>query len=234
MLRNVYFEGDMGDRFLPRLQIDCETPADVFRCMDANFPDFKQYLIQKHEEDTRFDIQVGNDYLEYPEECLMEIGDQDIIITPVPAGSGKSFGKILAAIAIVIITVKTFGTGGTFMAKLTSAAGTFGGKVGLAVAGSLAMTGLAEMMAPDPSVDADMEMDQSYLFDGNQDAVTLGNPVPLVYGKMRVPGQPISFEVQGHTTMGGAIALAGGETSTRKTSSYFEAHTEKEVTILDT
>ena len=177
---------------------------------------------------------MGNDYLEYPEECLMEIGDQDIIITPVPAGSGKSFGKILAAIAIVIITVKTFGTGTTFMAQLTSAAATFGGKVGLAIAGSLALSGLAEMMAPDPSVDADMEMDQSYLFDGNQDTVTLGNPVPLVYGKMRVPGQPISFEVQGHTTMGGAVALPSGETAPRKTSSYFESVTVKDVTILDT
>ena len=90
------------------------------------------------------------------------------------------------------------------------------------------------MIGPDPSVDADMEMDQSYLFDGNQDTVTLGNPVPLVYGKMRVPGQPISFEVQGYTTMGGAIALASGETAARKTSSYFTAVTVENVTIQDT
>ena len=51
---------------------------------------------------------------------------------------------------------------------------------------------------------------------------------------MRVPGQPISFEVQGHTTMGGAIALASGETAARKTSSYFTAVTVENVTIQDT
>lgn len=58
------------------------------------------------------------------------------------------------------------------------------------------------MMAPDPSTDSDQE--KSYLFNGAEQNIVSGDPVPLLYGRLRVPGQPISFEVssQGVTESG--------------------------------
>ena len=68
------------------------------------------------------------------------------------------------------------------------------GKLAVLGATSLAMTGLSEMMAPDPSVDIDEE--QSYLFNGNQQNILEGDPVPVLYGRLQVPGQPINFETE--------------------------------------
>ena len=62
---------------------------------------------------------------------------------------------------------------------------------GLAV--NLALVGIQEMMAQDPSVDADQE--ESYLFNGQEQNIIEGDPVPVLYGKLEVPGQPINFEL---------------------------------------
>lgn len=235
MLRNVYFEGEMGEKFLPHLEIDCETPAEVFHCMNANFSDFVPYLVEKHEEDVGFHIEVCGEEIEYVDECLMTIGKGDIIITPIPAGSGKGFGKILAAIAIVAITIGTAGFTAPFsMGTLTSgfgsiiAGGAIGGmpflaKVALGLAANLALTGLAEMMAPDPSVDTEVEMEQSYLFNGSQQNIAAGDPVPVVYGHLRVPGQPASFEIAGTSVSGSSgITTATGSSVGHSPNSLFE------------
>ena len=46
MLRNVYFEGEMGDRFIPSLQMNCETASQALQCLGANFDDFIPWLIE--------------------------------------------------------------------------------------------------------------------------------------------------------------------------------------------
>ena len=51
------------------------------------------------------------------------------------------------------------------------------------------------MMAPDPATDGDQE--SSYLFNGAEQNIIQGDPVPVLYGQLRVPGQPISFEIAG-------------------------------------
>ena len=232
MLRNVYFEGELGQKFIPHLEIDCETPAEVFRCMDSNFPEFMPYLMEKHEEDIGFHVEVCGEELEYPEECLMTLGAGDMVITPVPAGSGKGFGKLLAAVAIIVIIAYSGGAFGAqglgFKAgfKAALAKGGFAGfaaKVGAGVAMNLAMTGLQEMMAPDPSVDADTEMDESYLFNGSAQNIAAGDPVPVVYGHLRVPGQPASFEIAGAGTFSnGGITGASGGTLGHSISSIYQ------------
>jgi len=57
---------------------------------------------------------------------------------------------------------------------------------------SLGMQGLNELMAPDPSGDGDQE--SSYMFNGSEQNIIEGDPVPVLYGELRVPGQPISFD----------------------------------------
>jgi len=69
------------------------------------------------------------------------------------------------------------------------------GTMGLLAAGlaiNLAMTGISEMMAPDPATDGDQE--SSYMFNGAEQNVIEGDPVPVLYGNLRIPGQPISFD----------------------------------------
>ena len=243
MLRNVYFEGEMGDKFLPHMQIDCENTAEVFRCLDANFPEFIPYLAEKHEEEVGFHIEIAGQEVDYLEECIMSIGEGDIIVTPVPAGSGKGFGKILAAVAIIALvavggaiilgnTVALAGGafGGGLMSGLSAgfalASGTLIGKIAIGLAIGLALSGLAEMMAPDPSVDAEFEQDQSYLFNGQAQNIIQGDPVPVLYGKLRVPGQPVSFEMMGANAGLNSMIGANGSSIYEGAGSYFSSKTQ--------
>jgi hypothetical protein len=65
-------------------------------------------------------------------------------------------------------------------------------------------------MAPDPSVDS--QQDESYLFQGTAQTAVEGDPVPIVYGKLRVPGRPISFEVRNRNQA--FISIASSDTAT--------------------
>ena len=53
---------------------------------------------------------------------------------------------------------------------------------------NLALMGLAEMSAPDPDKTTD---DPSYLFNGAENHIEQGQPVPLLYGELTVGGAPI-------------------------------------------
>ena len=63
----------------------------------------------------------------------------------------------------------------------------------MGVAVNLALTGIAEILAPDPSVDASAP--QAYLFSGSEQNIVEGDPVPVLYGQLEIPGRPISFSV---------------------------------------
>ena len=149
----------------------------------------------------------------------MTLQEGDITITPIPAGSKSAAGKILAAIAMIVVAIYApylFGTAGQVGVATGSTAGgalgsgvqMVGGGLGWSAATvakiqmglgmmavNLGMAGINQMMAPDPATDGDQE--SSYLFNGAEQNVIQGDPVPVLYGTLRVPGQPISFEIAG-------------------------------------
>jgi len=211
MERNVYLEGELGAKFGAHCYINAPTVSDALKLINVNNIGFRQYLIECHEKGIGFAVDVAQNEIEYEDELLLPLNEGDITITPVPEGGGGGFKKILAAVVIIatIYFAPVLGTAaGSFMGTAGTAfslAGMSGfALAGLAVATSLAMAGLTEMMAPDPSVDADQE--QSYLFNGNEQNIISGDPVPVLYGKLRVPGQPVNFEVKNSTGTRGATS----------------------------
>jgi len=104
----------------------------------------------------------------------------------------------------------------TFGQGLAAATSSWGGLMAAGLAVNLAMTGVMEMMAPDPSTDSDQE--SSYMFNGAEQNVIEGDPVPVLYGHLRIPGQPISFDsisssynpITGNTTAGTANTATEG------------------------
>jgi predicted phage tail protein len=219
MMRNVYLEGEMGEKFGTGFQVNAPKVSDVLRCIDCNHPSFKQYLIKCHEENISFEVDIANSKIDYVEELLMNLQDGDVTITPIPAGSKSGGGKILAAIALIALAVAmpqliglaSMGGGGTGAIGVGGALGSTGATGGFlgfaaanmgtiqlglgALAVNLGMAGIMQMMAPDPATDGDQE--QNYLFNGNQQNIVEGDPVPVLYGRLRVPGQPVNFEVAG-------------------------------------
>lgn len=210
MLRNVYLEGEMGEKFGTGFQIYADSVADAMRCLEANIGDeIRNYLIDCHSEDIGFTVDVADNSFDDEKELLMPMHEGDITITPMAAGSKSAFGKILAAIALVIVILNPQLLPGII--KTTASYGMPGGLSGTflgmsvattklvlgAIAVNLALSGIMQMMAPDPSVDDGAGTPDNYLFNGPVQSVVQGDPVPVLYGKLRVPGQPVNFEVTG-------------------------------------
>ena len=199
MQRNVYIEGEMGHLFGSHLHMNAPTVRDVFKLIEVNTPGLKQYMIDCHEKGVGFAIHVAGEELEYEEELLLPLQEGDVTITPVPEGAGGAFKKILTALAVIALVWVTGGFAS--IAAWTSGAaafgiGTFAALAGLSIGMSLLMAGLTELMAPDPSVDSDQE--QSYLFNGQEQNVIEGDPVPVLYGRLRVLDNQLtsSFQIE--------------------------------------
>jgi len=220
MKRNVYLEGEMGTRFGKEFQIAADSFTDVFRCLKCNFSGFMPYLQECHEKNIGFILEVEGRPIRNEAEALLLYREGDMLITPVPAGSKSGPAKILAAVAITVMTagmgaamaghltvssagVITTGFGAAFTGGIggftagLAAAGT-GGLLAMGVAVNLAMTGIQQMMAPDPSTDNDQ--DESYIFQGSKQNIAEGDPVPVLYGELRIPGRTVSFHTRSERT----------------------------------
>lgn len=221
MMRKVYLEGEMAERFGSEFTIYAERMSDVFRCLECNFPELRQYLIDCHEKDIGFLCQVGHKGLDDEEELLLSLQEGDVYISPQPAGSKSALGKILAAVAIIALVY--------FAPQLMLASANLGGaagSIGMSIAGftmaatpvligvavNLALTGIQQMMAPDPSVDnPDTPIaENSYLFSGAEQNILEGDPVPIVYGQLRIPGRPIGFEIRNKENVFANYSFGGG------------------------
>jgi predicted phage tail protein len=181
MLRKLYLEGDMGEKYGKVAEVKATTVREVIQYLDANHSGLKKYLLDKHDKNIGFTIKIADEYVEDDRELLLPLDKGDIIITPVPVGSGGLIKTILGAI-LVILAFTPFGA--PFASYLIPA--------GL---GLMAM-GLAELMAPDPATDNQEENKEGYLFQGSEQSIPEGNPVPVLYGELRVPGQAVSFNLR--------------------------------------
>ena len=216
MQRNVYLQGELGEKFGTKFVVNTDDYADIFKCINANRPDFLPYLRKCHEEDIGFILDTEQGELE-DEDLLVPAVRGDITLALAPAGSKKGFTKILAAIAIVAIIYATGGFAGYGTGVATAAGpGQVGwavsvsgglsipGSAALLVSANLAMAGIQQIMAPDPSVDKDSPT--NYLFSGGASTGKEGDPIPLLYGELRVPGRPVSIEVvQGNGSNAGYL-----------------------------
>ncbi len=218
--RKVRIEGELVEIFggQSEFTIAASSPADIFKCLECNFPKFREYLMECHDKGVEFMCSVAEHVMGTEKDLLLNYGEGDMVLSPVPAGSKKGITKLLAAIAIIVVVWATGGFGAMSTAAQT---GTMTLKAAAAMtavsfAVNLALAGIQQMMAPDPSVDNDQ--DSSYLFQGTGQTVVEGDPVPILYGQLRVPGRPVSFQVQNigsyisnYSGMGGGFDTSGGQ-----------------------
>ena len=229
-MTQVRLLGELGEKFGTEWTSQHSSVREILKLIDCQVDGFKEYLGECHEKNIQFSIQNGDDFIEEFEELgLQGIVKDTLIITPVPAGSGKGLGKLIAAALLITAMIfmpqmagKLFTAtaemgsvaaqaglhaGGTLTGVGTSTA-TFTGlsasqaaaagltisltPAGMAVAMlgvNLAFMGLAEMSAPDAG---NMESDPAFLFNSANSNVEQGQPVPVLYGRLKVGGTPIS------------------------------------------
>ena len=104
MQHSVYLQGELGERFGSKFVVNTNNYADIFKCINANRPDFLPYVRKCHQEDINFMVETEDGSIDQTD-LIVPICKGDVTISLVPAGSKSGIGKILAAIAIVIIIV---------------------------------------------------------------------------------------------------------------------------------
>ena len=192
------FSGKLAEEFGAEWHIgDSENLKEAFKLVECQTPSFKATLISAMEAGLDMAVLVGDKLIENPEEVwLTHIQNNDIHIALVPAGS-KGLGKILAAIFIAVFAFylpgivgaisgsSAFVAGGT----LTSA-GVFVQNTLYALAVNLAMGGVTELLVKTPKTIG--SEDDTSLFNGPDNAIKAGQPVPILYGQLLVGGTPLS------------------------------------------
>ena len=213
-MTQVKLLGELGKKFGTDWSSSSKTVRDIFKLIDCQVDGLQDYLKDCHEKNIGFTIQNGEDFIEDANELVMPLLKDTVIITPVPAGSGKGLGKIIGSILLfsfmfynpsmfmkdiagskmvgseTITTLKTVGQG-LNMAEAAAQGHTLNtlGSATALLGVNLALAGITEMTMPDAGKNTD---DPSFLFNGAENNIEQGSPVPLLYGKMKIAGFPIS------------------------------------------
>lgn len=186
-MKTIILLGELGKRYGRRHMLDVKSPAEAVRALCANFKDFAAFVSASSERNVGYRVlnmreDVGEDELHNP-------ASRRITIVPVVAGSGGSVGKILVGAALIAAAVLVPGLGAVTLFGTTTLA-----TVAFGVGVSLALGGVAEMLAPQPKYEGPKEEDQqpSYVFNGPVNTTAQGQPVPVGYGRMIVGSAVIS------------------------------------------
>ena len=198
MIRNVYLQGELGKQFGEKFSIYANNCADIVKCINANRPNFKNFLVQSAKKGLDVDVRVHDTVLDN-DDLIIPLKEGDVTITLIPAGSKNAADKIGAAILIFLAFI--YPPTAAYLTTTTAAGVTQLSILGSVVSGiavSLALTGIYELLADDPEGD---ENPTNYLYQGDAHTIEEGDPVPLLYGELVLQGVPVDFHmVKGRTT----------------------------------
>ncbi len=224
-MTHVKLMGELGEKFGSEWQMNVKNFRDIFKLIECQTEGFKQYILDSAEKGIDFTVLNGEDLVEDGLDLMIAPVKDTVVITPVATGAGES------DIIKVIVGAVLFFFGPKFIPKIPGTTETSTGTLNLGSIGGgsteittttlntagqlatigvqalgvgLAMSGVTGYLTPDsPS-----EAGDSYLFDGPQNNVKQGVPVPVCYGQLIVGGAVINFgfvedrlgyEVSGYT-----------------------------------
>ena len=179
MKRKVYLIGEIEKRFGSEFSMYADNYGEIIRNIDCNRPGFKKYLAECHRDGIGFTINFAGKYIQEEKELLTPLKEGDVTIAAVPAGSKSEMGMVILGAVLIVAGFMTAGTAWAALEPML---------IGMGM--SIAMQGIQAMMAPDPATEPTEE--EGYLYSGSESIVVEGDPVPLLYGKLRVPGQTVS------------------------------------------
>lgn len=194
-MKTIILLGELGKRYGRKHMLDVKSPAEAVRALCANFKDFAGFVSTSTDRGVGY--RVLNMREELTEDRLHEPASQRITIAPVVVGANflkKLFGgvgAILTGAALIAASILFPPLGATVLFGTTTLA-----TVAFSVGVSLALGGVAQMLAPQPKFDGPQEEQQpSYVFNGAVNTTAQGQPVPVGYGRMIVGSAVISAGV---------------------------------------
>lgn len=184
-LREVRLYGHLGRRFgrIHRLAVD--SAGEAIRALMATLEGFEAAICQHR---PGWHLRVGSTTVGELDHLGDPVSGAEVIrLIPAIAGAKSGLGQVLLGVALVAAAVFTAGTalGAMALWGTTTVSGLVG-SIGL----SLALGGVAQMLAPKPKhqagSDASDDQKQSYVFSGPVNSSQQGVGVPIVYGTMTI------------------------------------------------
>lgn len=193
-IRTIKLYGALGARFGREHFLAVDSATEAIRALGILFPGFDQFMAQAKDNGLVFAIfhgkrNIGQDELRDPP------GRSEIRIAPMIQGS-KRAGQLQTIVGVAIIVAASYFSGGA--AAGVGSTSLFGSAAGAAVGAfgiSLALSGVAQMVAGTPKglgTEESANNKPSYGFNGPVNTQAQGNPVPLGYGRMIVGSAVIS------------------------------------------
>lgn len=177
------------------LDIDAATARDAIRGVAAQIPAFRREVAAGRWYLMRDGIPLSMDMIDLPP-------GQELLLVPEAEGAeGKTGAYAMIGIGVVLIGASLMVPGSTalvaagYSASFASAAAT-ASTVAFSIGVSLALTGVSQLLAPDPS--APEKNDASTLFGGSINTTASDAAVPVVFGRTRAGSIVGSF---GQTTI---------------------------------
>jgi len=217
MIQTVRLLGELGQRYgVEHRYTNLRTPAEAIKLLCINHPELQRELITAHEHGIGYRVIQADTDLDYPD-LRLPIGQHDLIVTPVIAGSGGGTGTILAGVALVAFAALVPGLGAAGAATIF---GTAFGSTSLAIGAigaSLILGGVSQLLSPQPtignlgsnrlgsgdslstdgpqSVTRGTDGRQSYAYTGAANTVGVGATIPVAYGEVLIGSQLLSANV---------------------------------------
>ena len=191
MLRKIKLYGELA-KFLGQKTFEAEVhnAAQAIRFLVVNFPQLERHMADRYYKVNVGDWELEEKELHYPN------GQEDIKIIPVVGGEG-GFKKVL--LGAVLIGVGVLSGGASFAGGSFAGVGFLGGTTAVLgnVGIALALTGIAEMLTPVPTI-AEMEQDprNSFNFSGIQNTSRAGVAVPVIYGEVLTGSVVVSAGIE--------------------------------------
>lgn len=194
-MKTIVLLGELGRKFGRKHMLDVKTPAEAIRALCANFKEFAPFVSSSEERNVGYRVinvrdDTGLDELHNP-------AGRMITIVPVIGGAGflsnflgSSLGKVVIGAALIAASIMVPGLAAVTLFGTTTLA-----TVAFSIGASLALGGVAQLLAPTPpsiGTNAQDEQKPSYLFDGAVNTTSQGYPVPVGYGRMVVGSAVIS------------------------------------------
>lgn len=217
MQQKVVLLDELGEQFgSEHIYHNLRSPADAIKLLCINDEKFANHLATSHEDGVAYTVVQAGEYLG-TEDLFLPLGKNDLVITPVIAGSGGGVGKTILGVAMVAAAIYFapvagagfMGAAGTGL--MTAGVSSFVGYMGV----SLVLGGISQMIAPQPELPAQRFGDgaslatdgpqsvtrgsdgrQSYSYQGAANTVGVGATIPVVYGEVLAGSHLLSAQIQ--------------------------------------
>lgn len=163
MQQTVRLLDDLGERYgSEHVYCNLRSPAEAIKLLCINHPALQKELVEAHQHGVGYTLVQAGTFLGY-EDLQLPLGKNDLVLTPVVAGSGSGTTQIFIGIGLVAASfllpgAGLFGFSSVFGATAaTTAAGTatFATALGSslsAIGASLVLGGVSQMIAPQPTI----------------------------------------------------------------------------------